>query len=202
MRLREVQTWNQYKSSKKQEGLERLKSLEDDNTVDALSNRQNISNLQSRHMNWDHLSRDPKSQSYNQWMAFSSEQSNISRVEEWISSIDTGSLSLKNGVSLKENGFTNPVGIVAGNSGADVSKVLLETSFQDGNLPGEMQLANNAIWLLNEFSTVAHISCIGLRVIPALAPFNSLHTINLSGNSIVRITSGSLPKKSSCTEFI
>ena len=68
-------------------------------------------------------------------MAFSSEQSNISRVEEWISSIDTGSLSLKNGVSLKENGFTNPVGIVAGNLGVDVSMVLLETSFQDGNLP-------------------------------------------------------------------
>lgn len=178
----------------KQEGLERLKSLEDDNTVDALSNRQNISNLQRRHTDWDHLSRDPKSQSYNQWMAFSSEQSNISRVEEWISSIDTGSLSLENGVSLKEDGFTNPVGTVAGNSGADVSKVLLETSFQDGNLPEEMQLANNAIRSLNAFSTVAHISCIGLRVIPALAPFNSLRTINLSGNSIVRITSGSLPK--------
>jgi len=178
----------------KQEDLEKLKSLEDNNTVNVLSDKQNISNLQSRHTDWDHLSRDPSSQSYNQWMPFSSEHSNIRRVEEWISSIDTGSLSLENGGGLQENEFTNPKGKLAGNSGADISKVLLETSFQDGNLPEEMQLANNAIRSLNAFSTVAHISGIGLRVIPALAPFTSLRTINLSGNSIVRIASGSLPK--------
>lgn len=178
----------------KQEDLEKLTSLEDNNTTNALIKQQNIPNLQSGHKDWDHLSRDPSSQSYNQWMVFSSEQSNIRRVEEWITSIDTGSVSLENGDSFQENEFSNPGGTVAGNSAAEISKVLLETSFQDGNLPEEMQLANNAIRSLNAFSTVAHISGIGLRVIPALAPFTSLRTINLSGNSIVRIASGSLPK--------
>lgn len=177
-----------------QEDIGKLTSLEDINTINGLSKKQNIPNLQSRHKDWDHLSRDPSSQSYNQWMAFSSEQSNITRVEEWITSIDTGSLSLENGDSLHENDFSNPGGTVAGNSAAEISKVLLETSFPDGNLPEEMQLANNAIRSLNAFSTVAHISGIGLRVVPALAPFTSLRTINLSGNSIVRIASGSLPK--------
>ena len=57
-----------------------------------------------------------------------------------------------------------------------------------------MQLANNAIRSLKAFSTMDHIYCIGLRVIPALEPFNSLQTINLLGNSIVGITSGSLPR--------
>ncbi|KRY15733.1 hypothetical protein T01_10586, partial [Trichinella spiralis] len=117
--------------TKQEEDPGKLRSPEGSNTVNALSNGQNVSNLQSRHMDWDHLSRDPTSQSYNQWMAFSSEQSDLRRVEEWISSIDTGPLFLENGGAFQGNGFSNPEGTVAGNSGADISKVLLETNFQD-----------------------------------------------------------------------
>jgi len=47
---------------------------------------------------------------------------------------------------------------------------------------------------LNAFSSVAHISGMGLKVLPMIAPFSSLRAVNLSSNFIVHISPGSLPK--------
>uniref|UniRef100_A0A0D9VQK0 U2A'/phosphoprotein 32 family A C-terminal domain-containing protein n=1 Tax=Leersia perrieri TaxID=77586 RepID=A0A0D9VQK0_9ORYZ len=43
-------------------------------------------------------------------------------------------------------------------------------------------------------SPVAQVSGMGLTVIPVISPFSGLRAVNLSGNLIVRISSGSLPK--------
>ncbi|KAK8952288.1 hypothetical protein KSP39_PZI003461 [Platanthera zijinensis] len=54
--------------------------------------------------------------------------------------------------------------------------------------------AKNIIQSLNSFSTNAYISSIGLKLIPSMAAFVCLRSVNLSGNCIVEITPGSLPK--------
>lgn len=175
----------------------KMKSAEDNSMLNALSDDQNASKVHaSKHMDWDHPPRVPGPGSYSQWVAFSAEQSNMRRVEEWVSSIDAAALSLKNGDGLGANEIAGDEGTSGGNYGLEISEALenLDTSVQGANSSNEMELANNVIRSLNAFSTVAHISGIGLSVIPALAAFASLRTINLSGNYIVRITPGSLPR--------
>jgi len=58
----------------------------------------------------------------------------------------------------------------------------------------EIMQANHVIQSLNSLSSVAHISGMGLKVIPTISAFSSLRTVNLSGNFIVQINPGSLPK--------
>lgn len=41
--------------------------------------------------------------------------------------------------------------------------------------------ANNIIQRLNDFSSMAHISGMGLKVVPMIAAFSNLHAVNLSG---------------------
>ncbi|KAI3501488.1 hypothetical protein L1887_29358 [Cichorium endivia] len=65
---------------------------------------------------------------------------------------------------------------------------------RNNDLPEEIAYANKAIQSLNSSSTVAYISGIGLKVIPSISGFSALRSVNLSGNSIVHITPGSLPK--------
>ncbi|KAH9298465.1 hypothetical protein KI387_030147, partial [Taxus chinensis] len=177
--------------TKQGQNLGKLKSLEDN------GNEQNDSKVHnSRHWDWNLQPRVPGLQSYSQWVAFSAEESSASRVEEWVSSIDTGALSLKNGDVSEQNVIAEDKGTTGSNYSVAISEAFenLDSSVQGGNLSNEMQLANNVIRSLNAFSTVAHISGIGLSVIPALAPFASLRTINLSGNYILRISPGSLPR--------
>ncbi|CAL4937996.1 unnamed protein product [Urochloa decumbens] len=54
--------------------------------------------------------------------------------------------------------------------------------------------ASSIVHTLNVFSSVAHISGMGLKAVPAIAAFSTLRAVNLSGNSIVQIAPGSLPK--------
>eukprot|EP00252_Welwitschia_mirabilis_P013930 TRINITY_DN3085_c0_g1_i2.p1 TRINITY_DN3085_c0_g1~~TRINITY_DN3085_c0_g1_i2.p1 ORF type:complete len:609 (-),score=71.44 TRINITY_DN3085_c0_g1_i2:671-2497(-) len=142
-----------------------------------------------------HTCRDPTSQSSNQWMAFSVDQSPMQRVQEWINSIDN-SIMAENGRELQEDTDAKTQAADAETYETIVPEAYdkAATSFQESNMPEELQLANNAIRSLNAFSTVAHISGINLKVIPLLAPFTSLRTINLSANNIGRITPGALPK--------
>lgn len=175
----------------------KLKSVEDNLTLNAFSDELNSSKVHaSKHMDWDLPPRAPASGSYSQWVAFSAEESNMRRVQEWVSSIDTAALSLKNGDALGAIEIAGDEGTSGGNHSVEISEASenLDTCVQGANLSNEMELANNVIRSLNAFSTVAHISGIGLSVIPALAAFASLRTINLSGNYIVRITPGSLPR--------
>ncbi|KAK4799403.1 hypothetical protein SAY86_024768 [Trapa natans] len=60
-------------------------------------------------------------------------------------------------------------------------------------IPG-MEAAKRYISSLNPSSTAAQLSNNGLTVIPFLSAFVSLKVVNLSGNGIVRMTAGALPR--------
>eukprot|EP01018_Ginkgo_biloba_P005023 Gb_01862 [translate_table: standard] len=176
----------------------KLRSLEKDCMHAVLKEHEGLKTAHgSSHTDWKHPSRVTGDWPCNQWVAFSTEHSNMRRVEEWVGSIDTATFSLENGDSSQENAIVGPECVGEGSSIAEISEAFENANTsggQDASLTEEMQLANNAIHSLNAFSTVAHISGIGLSVIPALALFTSLRTINLSGNFIVRITPESLPR--------
>ncbi|KAL0311213.1 UNVERIFIED_CONTAM: hypothetical protein Sangu_2416000 [Sesamum angustifolium] len=59
--------------------------------------------------------------------------------------------------------------------------------------PG-MEAAKRYIASLNASATSAQLTNLGLVVIPFLSVFGSLKSLNLSGNSIVRIAAGALPR--------
>lgn len=59
--------------------------------------------------------------------------------------------------------------------------------------PG-MEAAKRYISSLNASATAAQLTNLGLVVIPFLSAFSSLKALNLSGNAIVRIAAGALPR--------
>ncbi|KAK4577415.1 hypothetical protein RGQ29_027780 [Quercus rubra] len=64
----------------------------------------------------------------------------------------------------------------------------------DGKVTPGMEAAKKYISSLSAMATTAHLSNHGLVVIPFLSAFASLRVLNLSGNAIVRITAGALPR--------
>uniref|UniRef100_A0A0E0K9W2 Uncharacterized protein n=1 Tax=Oryza punctata TaxID=4537 RepID=A0A0E0K9W2_ORYPU len=130
-----------------------------------------------------------------QWMAFSSEATSLDRVSAWVN-------------SLVDNPFkANEEYIVEHDDDDDDTARLHcteigEPSSFGGKFPvqkrrrvaGEAIKANSIVQTLTTSSSVAHVSGMGLTVIPVISPFSSLRAVNLSGNLIVQISSGSLPK--------
>ncbi|ERM98373.1 hypothetical protein AMTR_s00072p00029700 [Amborella trichopoda] len=116
----------------------------------------------------------------------SSHQLNLKRVEEWINQID-----LQNCFSLPETGecSTSPSNIRKESSIAVASATKIDSRISSG-----MEAAKGHIRSLNSSSTTAQMPNLGLSVIPYLGIFGSLRVINLSGNAIVRITTGALPR--------
>lgn len=129
--------------------------------------------------------------SSNQWIAFPSTGSTLSRVEEWISNIQQPDVPF-DGADFLPQGTGLGKGELTDESGAeDVSIALRQTA---GALTHDAELAKAAVRSLNLLSTVAHIAGIGLREVPSLGMFNCLKTLNLSGNCIARVPAGSLPR--------
>lgn len=122
----------------------------------------------------------------NQWMAFSG-GSPLMRVDEWVQEIPTEPV-FRISNEEEENEITFPPSPDNGKQPASSHLA------RNVNLPEEIAYANRVVQSLNSSSTVAYISGIGLKVIPAISAFSSLRSVNLSGNSIVHITPGSLPK--------
>ncbi|XP_071693203.1 uncharacterized protein [Rutidosis leptorrhynchoides] len=121
----------------------------------------------------------------NQWMAFpagSPSSSSLTRVDEWVQEIQTEQVFTND--NQEESEITFPPSPDNGKPPAT----------RNNDIPEEIAYANRVIQSLNSSSTVAYISGIGLKVIPVILAFSSLRSVNLSGNSIVHITPGSLPK--------
>ncbi|KAL4566008.1 hypothetical protein LXL04_030117 [Taraxacum kok-saghyz] len=122
----------------------------------------------------------------NQWLAFPagslSSPSPLTRIDEWVQEIPTETRNERE----EESEITFP-------SSPENGKAPPATA-RNINLPEEVAYANRVIHSLNSSSTVAYISGIGLKVIPTISGFSALRSVNLSGNSIVHITPGSLPK--------
>ncbi|KAI4307403.1 hypothetical protein L6164_030598 [Bauhinia variegata] len=128
----------------------------------------------------------------NQLFAFSTESSSLTRVDEWVRDLETQQILPMNENDNNVQSFVFPPSPDADRSMARGTSQYLR--HPDENLSKEILKANSVCQSLNPTSTVAHISGIGLRAIPAISRFSSLRSVNLSSNFIVQITTGSLPK--------
>ncbi|KAJ4950449.1 hypothetical protein NE237_027281 [Protea cynaroides] len=124
----------------------------------------------------------------NQWVASPTESSSITRIDDWVNSLETQSLLPFNDEGMATEDIAFP-------PSPDACPTT-RTSYmnQKSNVSEEVLHANNVIQSLKSSSTVAHISGMCLKVLPPISRFSSLRSLNLSGNLIVHITSGSLPK--------
>ncbi|KAL0917498.1 hypothetical protein M5K25_012563 [Dendrobium thyrsiflorum] len=128
----------------------------------------------------------------NHWVAFSLGSSHMDRVNAWVNSLEDCSFvpinveEVCDAMEDKKSANRHHLGIKETSE-----KVCSHTSRHAAE---DVAQADNIIQSLNTFSSAAHISGIGLKVIPSISAFASLRSVNLSGNSIVHITSGSLPK--------
>ncbi|XP_072952032.1 uncharacterized protein [Typha angustifolia] len=114
------------------------------------------------------------------------EEFNVKRINDWINQID-----MQNGIIVEEVGESSssapkrePHSIPASSSAMKL----------DSRSIHGMELAYNYISNLNVSSSSAQLSNLGLVAIPILGAFVGLRVLSLSGNSIVRITAGALPK--------
>lgn len=129
----------------------------------------------------------------NQWVAFCAENSLSDRVSAWVRSIDNECLRVaeddedEGGDQNMEHGecVAGPRHIVVGEPSGKSKRCAAAN---------EVAQANSIVQSLNAFSSVAHISGMGLKVVPMIAPFSSLRAVKLSSNFIVHISPGSLPK--------
>ncbi|KAI4366567.1 hypothetical protein MLD38_022428 [Melastoma candidum] len=130
----------------------------------------------------------------NQWVAFTTPSSSFNRVEEWVKDLDNaeGSPGADEEQESGDEAVDYPPSPEMSISHARDAAHLHPR--HNTNLSEEMLHANNVIQSLNSSSSVAHISGMGLKVVPAMSVFVSLKSVNLSGNSITRIAPGSLPK--------
>ncbi|KAH0460168.1 hypothetical protein IEQ34_010831 [Dendrobium chrysotoxum] len=128
----------------------------------------------------------------NQWPAFSLKSSQVDRFNAWVNGLNDCSF-IPVTVEEDSDGFENE-------QTADLQNLETVASSEkpcsntNRRVAEEVAQANNIIKSLNTFSTVAHIPGSGLKVIPSISAFACLRTVNLSGNCIVNITPGSLPK--------
>uniref|UniRef100_A0A0D3HD15 Uncharacterized protein n=1 Tax=Oryza barthii TaxID=65489 RepID=A0A0D3HD15_9ORYZ len=147
----------------------------------------------------------------NQWVAFSADNSLHDRISAWVNSIDNDTFRIAeednddhhhhhyhgdadddDGEHAMEHGdcvARAPRALEIGESSGKGHGKSKRSTAAD-----EVAQANTIIQSLNAFSSVAHISGMGLKVVPMIAPFSSLRAVNLSGNFIVHISPGSLPK--------
>ncbi|KAH7524382.1 hypothetical protein FEM48_Zijuj06G0113400 [Ziziphus jujuba var. spinosa] len=130
----------------------------------------------------------------NQWLAFSTESSPFSRVEEWVKHLDTQpSLLIQD--DGNDGGIDFPPSHETGSSPARCTTP--STRRPDVNLSEEIVYANTIIQSLNSSSTIAHISGIGLKAVPSMSCYSihitpgslpkGLHSLNLSRNKISSI---------------
>ncbi|XP_060198891.1 uncharacterized protein LOC132627523 [Lycium barbarum] len=122
----------------------------------------------------------------NQWVAFPEESSRFMRINEWVNELPSHPPCL-----IDEHDHVEDE-VEASKSPARSSSLI--SPHPNINVREEVAHANTVIRSLNSSSTVAHIAGTGLKVIPAMSHLSSLRSVNLSGNFIVQITPGSLPK--------
>jgi hypothetical protein len=114
----------------------------------------------------------------NQWVAFCAENSLCDRVSAWVSSIDSECLRISEDGDQNIEHHDYVAGaraIVVGEASAKSKRCAASS---------EVAQANSIVQSLDAFSSVAHISGMGLKVMPMIAPFSSLRAVNLSSNFI------------------
>ncbi|CAI9275594.1 unnamed protein product [Lactuca saligna] len=121
------------------------------------------------------------------WEELPNEDFRIKRIEKWV-------LDLQHCSSLEETSVVSDIIDQHGQNGKSVILDPMVASKNDAKTLLGMDAAKRYISSLGASATSAQLSNHGLVVIPFLSAFTSLRALNLSGNSIVRITSGALPR--------
>ncbi|XP_057473202.1 uncharacterized protein LOC130761675 [Actinidia eriantha] len=122
-----------------------------------------------------------------QWEEFPGEHHKIKYIEEWVIDLQhCGPLDETN------DGLSN-IDDHQVRRGTTVMDNVTAARFDGRATPG-MEAAKKYISSLSAASTTAQLMNHGLVVIPFLSAFVSLRALNLSGNAIVRITAGALPR--------
>ncbi|KAL3830413.1 hypothetical protein ACJIZ3_019215 [Penstemon smallii] len=125
----------------------------------------------------------------NQWIAFPRESTSpLARVDEWVNEVTAQAPYEDDGI---EDGIFFPASPDNAMSPARGSSHLMT---RRSMATEEISHANSVVQSLNASSTVAHITGIGLKVLPSISHFVSLRSVNLSNNFIAHISPGSLPK--------
>nr|BAJ97618.1 predicted protein [Hordeum vulgare subsp. vulgare] len=109
----------------------------------------------------------------------------IKRIEDWISQIDIDS-----DIIVEEQGESSS----SASTKYSESVISVSAVRPDAKSPLGMEIAYTYISKLTPVSSSAQLANLGLVAIPRLSAFSGLRLLNLSGNSIVRITAGALPK--------
>ncbi|KAG8088437.1 hypothetical protein GUJ93_ZPchr0010g7660 [Zizania palustris] len=138
----------------------------------------------------------------NQWVAFSTENSFHDRISAWVNSIENRPFHItEDDDADDDDGNDDDQTMEHGDCVAHPRPVEVGESSGKGHgkskrsaAADEVAQANTIIQSLNAFSSVAHISGMGLKVVPMISPFSSLRAVNLSGNFIIHISPGSLPR--------
>ncbi|KAJ6349076.1 hypothetical protein OIU77_006629 [Salix suchowensis] len=129
------------------------------------------------------LAKDLQGESSTQhWEELPSKDFKMMRIKDWVNNLQHyGSLEETNGLL----GTDDPV--------KGDSNDLTSAKVGNKDTPG-IEAAKRYISSLSVSATTAHLSNHELTAIPFLSVFGSLKVLNLSGNSIVRITVGALPR--------
>uniref|UniRef100_A0A0D9WIB4 Uncharacterized protein n=1 Tax=Leersia perrieri TaxID=77586 RepID=A0A0D9WIB4_9ORYZ len=125
---------------------------------------------------------EPESCCQNGYMS-SRKEFNIRRIENWISQIP-----VSNDISPDGQGECSSSAHLIN------SKQVGTIRKHNAKSPLGMETAYNYIAMLKPSTSIAQLSNLGLVAIPILSAFSDLRLLNLAGNSIMRITSGALPK--------
>lgn len=130
---------------------------------------------------------DLQGSSYDQWGQLRGEDLKMKRIEEWV-------VDLQNLEPIEEGNETptSHTQLHRGSSSGFLNGV--ESAKMEVKINPGMEAAKKYISTLNPTASTAHLANHGLAVIPFLSAFVSLKVLNLSGNSIARITAGALPR--------
>lgn len=126
------------------------------------------------------------------WVAFAMESSSpIDRINAWVNSIDETEFCHAHDYGSDNDGDEGHeeeekkgsliLPIYAENGESSGKN---HSSHADRRTTEEIMHANNVIQSLNFLSSVAHISGMGLKVVPSISAFSGLRNVNLSGNLI------------------
>lgn len=127
-----------------------------------------------------------KDSSVSQWEELPHEDFKIKRIEKWV-------MDLRRCSSLEETNILTNLDHHGQNGKSTILDPMAALKNDDKTLLG-MDAAKRYISSLSASATAAQLTNHGLVVIPFLSAFSSLRALNLSGNSIVRITAGALPR--------
>ncbi|GMY09987.1 dynein regulatory complex subunit 3 [Fagus crenata] len=123
--------------------------------------------------------------SVHRWDEVPSKDFKIKRIEEWVNDLQICSPLEETNESTQSDYQVNRDSNILNS---------LTAPKVDGKVTPGMEAAKKYISSLSAMTTTAQLANHGLVVIPFLSAFVSLKVLNLSGNAIVRITAGALPR--------